>query len=235
MSRQPFRFKQFSVSDEHSAMKVNTDGVLLATWSHVPGKGRILDIGTGCGIIALILAQRSHCRIDAIDVHKGSVEDAFRNFENSPWPDRLFAYHSSLKEFAGSGRYDLVISNPPFFSKSLLSPEETKNIVRHDQSLRIQDLVEAAAKLLNRYGTFSVILPIQRFVDIDHTACRVGLHCRRKTLVFPRSGKPASRIMLEYSFNPVQKVADDALAILNSDNSYTREYRELTGDLYLNF
>ncbi|MCD4665845.1 MAG: methyltransferase [Bacteroidales bacterium] len=122
--RKDFHFKQFNISDENSAMKVGTDAVLLGAWTDISETNNILDVGTGSGIVATILAQRSEANIDAIDIDKGSIDDAENNFDNCPWKNRLTAIHSSLQEYVKftSKKYDLIVSNPPFFSNSLKSP-----------------------------------------------------------------------------------------------------------------
>ena len=138
--RTPFQFKQFSVKDENSPMKVNTDAVLLGAWVNPSKPKKILDIGTGCGVIALLLAQRFDGRISGIDLDEGAIMDAKINFAESPWPERLKAIHQDFNIFSASSdqRFDLIVSNPPYFENSLRSPKHDRNISRHTDSLTHQ-------------------------------------------------------------------------------------------------
>ncbi len=235
MSRQPFRFKQFSIRDDRSAMKINTDGVLLGAWTRLPESGTALDIGTGCGIIALMLAQKSNLNIDAIDIHKDSIEEARENFEQSPWHDRLHSYPDSLQDFVkrSSKKYDLIICNPPFFSKSLLSASNDKNLVRHDQMLPLPDLVLGAEMLLNEAGIFSVILPVHRYREWSLIVEGHGFYCSRKTAVIPKKGKNINRFLLEYVKAKPSHTEETALTLMEPDNQWSDAYKNLAQAFYL--
>jgi len=237
MPRQPFRFKQFSLTDFRSAMKINTDGVLLGAWTQLPSWGKILDIGTGCGLIALMLAQRSNLEITAIDVHGESAAEAGENFNSSPWKSRMQTSHISFQDFSKqkSEKYSLIVCNPPFFSKSLLSANESKNIVKHDHFLSFSELLEGTIKMLDPDGMLSLIIPSHRFHEFNIKASGLGFFCSRRTAIVPKAGKETNRYLLEYSMEPISDRKDTSLTLLHSDNSFTAEYKELTRPFYLQF
>ncbi len=158
-----FKFKQFSIEQDRCAMKIGTDGVLLGAWTPIDNNPfTILDIGTGTGIIALMLAQRSNAQqIDAFEIDEEAYEQAVDNFENSPWSDRLFCYHAGLDEFIEEPEeeYDLIVSNPPFYTEDYKSDNEQRDLARFTDSMPFEDLIEAADLLLSENGIFSVIIP----------------------------------------------------------------------------
>ncbi|MBX9808015.1 MAG: methyltransferase, partial [Flavobacteriaceae bacterium] len=160
-----FQFKQFSVEQDRTAMKIGTDGVLLGAWTPIDNNPfSILDIGTGTGIIALMLAQRSAAeQIDALEIDEDAYEQATDNFENSPWNDRLFCFHAGLDEFVEEPEeeYDLIVSNPPFYSEDYKSENEQRDLARFQDAMPFEDLIEAAALLLSENGIFSVIIPFK--------------------------------------------------------------------------
>src|SRR5664279_2325982 len=141
-----FRFRQFSVEDDQSTMRIGTDAILLGAWADPSKAERILDIGTGCGVIALMMAQKSNARVDAIDINPESVEQACSNFTNSPWRERLTAFHRSFREHAktADGAYDIIVTNPPWFTNSLRSNDERRNLARHHEDFDLSGLFEAA-------------------------------------------------------------------------------------------
>lgn len=165
MSNNYFKFKQFTVFQENVSMRVNTDGVLLGAWATVPAT-RVLDVGTGTGVIALMIAQRllqPQYQIVAIDVDKPSIQQAQENFQQSKWSKYLVAKHISLQDFKTEQLFDLIISNPPYFNNALKNPSETKCTARHTDSLSYQDLTDAASKLLKPSGRLSVIIPFDEY------------------------------------------------------------------------
>ncbi len=160
-----FQFKQFSLEQDQCAMKIGTDGVLLGAWTPIDNNPySILDIGTGTGIIALMLAQRSAAeQIDALDIDENAYEQSTDNFENSPWNDRLFCFHAGLDEFVEEpeDEYDLIVSNPPFYTENYKSENEQRDLARFQDAMPFEDLIEAAALLLSENGIFSVIIPFK--------------------------------------------------------------------------
>lgn len=240
MSNSSFAFKQFTIRQEKCAMKVGTDAVLLGAWAKTYGVRRILDIGTGTGVIALMLAQKSGASIDAIDIDSGSFSEARQNVQNSPWPDRLRLQHISLQDFAKmqDERYDLIVSNPPYFNDSLPATEESRTKARHTVLLPFSDLVECASKLLTKDGKFCVILPPREGEKFREIALTKGLHLTRLTRVKTTPEKAEKRWLMQFTFIPKAQVSDSTL-IIEKDNlnaqHYTDEYKELTKEYYLYF
>jgi tRNA1Val (adenine37-N6)-methyltransferase len=205
-------------------MKVGTDAVLLGAWVSVGNVKNILDAGTGCGVIALMLAQRSNAIIDAIDIDKNSAEQASGNFRNSPFSGRLHAHHTTLQEF--KGKYDLIVSNPPFFSNSLLPPTGARQIARHTETLSYDDLLKATTDRL------AVILPTYEGNLFREKAKAYGLFCNRSTSFYSRNGKPQERWLFEFSF-AVSKEIRETLILYGDDGKWSNDYVRLTESFYL--
>ncbi|WP_303318828.1 methyltransferase [Flavivirga abyssicola] len=245
MSKKPFVFKQFSVNQERCAMKIGTDSVLLGAWTSVKDNTfSVLDIGAGTGILSLMLAQRSHAEvIDAIEIDDGAYEECVDNFEQSPWGDRLFCYHAALEEFVNEidDKYDLIISNPPFYSPSLASPslpEGEKLMSNARKTARFQDampfdhLIESVSKLLSEDGIFSVIIPFKEEEKLIHLASKLNLIPNK---ILHIKGTPTSEIkrsLIEFSFSK-SDLKTDSLIIETSRHQYTEDYINLTKDFYL--
>jgi tRNA1Val (adenine37-N6)-methyltransferase len=233
----PFRFKQFSVEDSNCPMKVGTDSVLLGAWAKLENSRRILDIGTGCGLLALMAAQRSEAQITAIDIDPVVVETAMANFGKSSWADTLEARCVSLQDFLTTqrdGSFDHIISNPPFFINSLKAPDPERSNARHNDLLPFEDLAFASAKLMTPVGRLSMVLPVAEgdlFIDI---AAKTGLFLIRKLTVIPKTGKEANRLLLEFARQQMP-MENSVLTIRNESGEYTNEYKKLTRDFYLNF
>ena len=238
-----FRFKQFSVVNERSAMKVNTDGVLLgAVMSVLPTDKRLLDIGTGTGTIALMAAQRlsaiSECgeivRVDAIDIDKDSADEAAVNFTNSPWSHSLRAHHLSLDDFKPQpGEYDLIFSNPPYFEDSLTAPDQRKSTARHtSEGLSYRDIFEFAVSALSENGRVAFVLPAEQELPLCRYARMCGLHLFRITRVRTVPRKAPSRMIAEFARYKCENPEDTTLTI-QSEGKYTQEYLNLMKDFYL--
>jgi tRNA1Val (adenine37-N6)-methyltransferase len=232
--RQPFRFKEFIITDEHSIMKVGTDAVLLGAVIDTNGIKSILDIGTGSGIIALMLAQKSDASIDAMDIHEGSCADAEINFKTSPWSSRLKVIHVSFNDFAEKAekKYDLVVTNPPFFVNSLRSPEPDKNLAKHNDSLTFDMLLDGVEKTLAVNGHFWIILPISQRKSIIHLSSIKGLRVRQEILFHPKTGKPPNRIIIEFTKEMPDHVKSRDVYLRNPDGSWHTEYILLTKNYY---
>lgn len=229
-----FRFKQFSVADDHSTQKVCTDSVLLGAWAALPHKGKILDVGTGCGILALQCAQRSQCNVFGIDVHEPSVKQALENFQNSPWADRLFAMCISLQKFESEVPFDMIISNPPYFTNSLKSPHALRNKARHDEQLTLIDFFTHSARLVHPTGRVCICLPLSKYDLALSLAAASGFFLHTVVYVRAQTTHNPYLILLDFRFEagtPIQK----ELSIRNSQGLYTKAYREITRDFYLNF
>ncbi len=249
MSQTPFRFKQFAVAHDKCAMKVNTDGVLLGAWADVSNASRILDIGTGTGVIALMMAQRNtEALIDAIDIDEGAYHQASENFEQSPWADRLQAIHTPLQQFMFVQRpaagaqvgtfategYDLIISNPPYFVDDFKSGKPLKDIARHGLTLNYVDLLAGIDKLLAPTGIACVVLPVFNFGLLQDVAARHKLFVNRLTEVTAVDGKPPylALIQLQRGEKPIEKTT---LCIQNVQGGFTEHYKTLTREFYLKF
>ena len=233
MAKDIFRFKQFSVSHARSAMKVGTDGVLLGAWCSVGGCRRVLDVGTGCGLIALMVAQRNDAvRVDAIDVDAGAVADARSNFAASPWPERLNALETDFNAFEPDGPYDLIVSNPPFFSDSLLPPDAQRAVARHGGLLTYDQLVGKAAAMLTPRGMLALVTPSQARSRVLECASFARLTLLRMTSVQTAAGVDAKRILWEFGREP-GPTATSVLAIRDASGGYSADYRRLCSGFYL--
>lgn len=231
-----FNFKKFSVNQGNCAMKIGTDAVLFGAWTSIEFQPKhILDIGSGTGVIALMLAQRSHAEtIDAIEIDADAYEQCVENFENSPWSDRLFCYHASLLEFTQEidCKYDLIVSNPPFYTTDYKTDNLQRDLARFSDALPFDHLVECVSKLLSKHGTFAVIIPFkeeEKFIDF---ASKVHLFPKRILHVKGNSHSEIKRSLIEFSFEK-SNVRFETLIIETSRHQYTEAYIDLTKDFYL--
>ena len=232
-----FQFKQFSIEQDRCAMKIGTDGVLLGAWTPIQhNPNSILDIGTGTGVIALMLAQRSEAgQIDALEIDENAYEQAVDNFENSPWGDTLFCFHAGLDEFVEEpeDEYDLIVSNPPFYTEDYFSNNEQRDLARFADAMPFEDLIEAAALLLSEDGIFSVIIPFKEEEQFVAVANEYELYPKQITRV---KGTPTSEIkrsLLAFGRNEKINPQIDELVIETARHVYTSEYIELTKEFYL--
>jgi tRNA1Val (adenine37-N6)-methyltransferase len=221
-------------------MKVGTDAVLLGAWVKTYGVRRVLDIGTGTGVIALMLAQKSGAEIDAIDIDPDAVAEAKENAAKCPWKERVHVQHVSLQDFSriADHHYDLIVSNPPYFVDSLPSSEANRTAARHTVHLSFEDLITGAKKLLNKDGKLYVILPVKEGEQFIELAAENGLHLRRITRVRSTPDKTEKRLLMQFGFSAKPQVSESVL-VMEKDpqvrHSYTDEYKELTRDYYLQF
>ena len=232
-----FQFKQFSVEQDRCAMKIGTDGVLLGAWTPIPDNiFSVLDVGAGTGIIALMLAQRSTAeQIDALEIDEEAYEQAVENFENSPWSDRLFCFHAGLDEFVEEpeDEYDLIISNPPFYTEDYKTENEQRDLARFADAMPFEDLVEAADLLLSENGIFSAIIPYKEEEKFIALAKDFDLFPIKITRVKGTPTTEIKRSLLAFSRNISENFPVDELVIENSRHIYTEEYIALTKDFYL--
>jgi len=231
----PFKFKEFTVHQDQCAMKVGTDGVLLGAWAslyHQPET--ILDVGAGTGLIALQMAQRSTAEtIDAIELDESAYEQCVANFEASHWADRLFCYHAGFDEFVDEieDKYDLIVSNPPFYTEEMGSGDTSRDQARQNSSLPFDELLKGVSGLLSEAGLLSVIIPYkeeQKFVEL---ATASGLHPNRITRVKGNPNTNFKRSLMEFGFQKVETYIDE-LVIEEERHQYTKEYIELTQSFY---
>lgn len=237
MPEQHFRFKAFAIKQDGSTMKVGTDGVLLGAWASVEEAKTILDIGTGTGVIALMLAQRTkNAEIHGVEIDEASYLQTEENFSNSPWKERMRVFNMPIQEFAEATeqRYDLIVSNPPFFTGGTLSNNSNKQSVRHTIKLPHGDLLQSVRKLLVKKGKFCVVLPYLEGLRFKEMAQSAGLFCNKVTGVKPNMHKQVERLLLEFSYQPKEYQYTE-LSIAKSESSeWTEEYKKLTADFYLN-
>jgi len=236
MAALPFKFKQFTVVQDKCAMKIGTDGVLLGAWTSIKQQPfSILDIGSGTGVISLMLAQRCHAElIDAIEIDDDAYEQCTENFENSSWNDRLFCYHASLEEFVEEidDKYDLIVSNPPFYSDDYKSDNAQRDIARFQDALPFEYLIESVTQLLSESGVFSVIIPFKEEETFIGLAKDFDLFNNRITRVKGNPDSEIKRSLLEFSFTK-DKVETNELIIETERHQFTQDYINLTKDFYL--
>lgn len=227
-----FRFKQFTIHQNKCAMKVGTDGVLLGAWAM--GGKRILDIGTGTGLIALMIAQRfPDAIITAIDIDNEACNQAKANVSESPFSERINIIHSSLQEFAETNfTFDAIVSNPPFFEDSLECPDAQRTAARHTSSLSFRDLIRHAAAMLTTDGTLSIIIPTDRFPHVETEAILQGLYLTRRTDVKTVERKAPKRTLLTFSKHRPDNIISET-QILMTNNHRSDWYNEITKDFYL--
>lgn len=232
----PFQFKQFTIEQDRCAMQIGTDGVLLGAWASIKNNPfSILDIGAGTGIIALQLAQRSNAEmIDALEIDENAYEQCVDNFENSPWGDRLFCYHASLEEFVEEidDKYDVIVSNPPFYSEDYKSANEPRDVARFNDALPFDELIESASHLLSDEGIFAVIIPRKEEESFVKMASEVNLFPKRICRVRGNANSEEKRSLLELSFKN-RSVKIENLIIETSRHDYTEDYKNLVQEFYL--
>lgn len=228
-----FKFKQFEVKNEASALKVGTDAVLLGAAMTIRASDRnMLDIGTGTGVIALMAAQRHpSARIEAIDIDRESAEEAALNFAESPWEERLHAQHLSLSAFRPDEPFDLVFSNPPYFDESLRNPDPRESEARHTQSLSYRDICVFCADHLCPEGRLALILPAETEKTLVRTAASFGLYLSRIVRIRTVERKPFKRIIAEFSRE--RTTPQECCLTLQKEGKRTQEYASLTEDFYL--
>ena len=232
-----FQFKQFAVSQDQCAMKIGTDGVLLGAWAPIDSRpNSILDIGTGTGIIALMLAQRSDAQqIDALEIDENAYEQAVDNFESSPWGDRLFCFHAGLDEFVEEpeDEYDLIVSNPPFYVEDFRSDNAQRDLARFQEAMPFEDLVESAALLLSENGIFAVIIPFKEEENFLELAKEYELFPIKITRVKGTHKTQIVRSLLAFRRYELSVLSADELVIEINRHEYTDDYIALTKDFYL--
>jgi tRNA1Val (adenine37-N6)-methyltransferase len=234
--RKPFRFKEFTIHQDKTAMKVGTDGVLLGAWTSLDNNPfSILDIGAGTGLIALQLAQRSHATvIDAIEIDDDAYEQAVENFENSPWSDRLFCYHAGLDEFVDEieDKYDLIVSNPPFHTENYKTANSQRDTARFTDALPFDELLASVAFLLEPTGTFHTIIPYKEYEHFVQLAKANNLFPYKTCHVKGNPEANFKRSLISFSFDTVTPLVEE-LIIETERHQYTDAYVALTTDFYL--
>lgn len=245
MSNSSFSFKQFTICQEKCAMKVGTDGVLLGAWAPVRNARHILDVGTGTGLIALMMAQRTSpdVRITALEIDPDAAAQAKENADASPWRERIEVIANNFNEYKNEHKFDLIVSNPPYFVESLKCPDGQRNTARHtSDELNYEILMGHSASLIAPYGIVAVVVPAEVEACVEEAAWAAGLALTHKTSVITKMGKTCKRLLLAFTFAGGQGSRlyelyatrrEDVLCMMTPDGEYTTEYKELTGDFYL--
>lgn len=229
-----FYFKQFYIQHDRSTMKVGTDGVLLGSWTEINGAQNILDIGTGTGLIALMLAQRSveNVHIDAIEIDFDAYQQALENVNASAWNKKIKLSHSSLQHFSTSLRYDLIVSNPPYFVNSHKVPDPKRNLSRHTDELPHSAIIEGCKRLLHPDGRLCLILPHSEGVAFTKMAASANLLCNKKMSVRHKESRPVERLLLEFAYRSVA-YQERELILINEEGKRTHPYHEMVSDFYI--
>jgi len=235
MSNPYFQFKQFTVFHDRCAMKVGIDGVTLGAWTPINDAGKILDVGTGTGLIALMLAQRSNAEIDALDIDNHAMEQARINVENSRWKNRIQLFETSLQEYVSvcSTTYDVVVCNPPYFIRSKKSPIDERNTARHAESLTHVELVDLTSNLLKPDGTLCIILPVDEGLQTVSYALNHNWFCHQLVFVFPKPSSKAKRLLI--GLGKKEKITRISRLTIETEqhHEYTDEYKSLVKNFYL--
>ncbi len=233
MSNPYFEFKQFTIWHDRCAMKVGTDGVLLGAWANIERVEKILDIGTGTGVISLMLTQRNaQAIIDAIEIDEAAFLQAKRNVLNSKWANRVNVICCDFKKYTSDVKYDLIVSNPPYFVDALRCPNKQRSLARHVGDLNYESLFGYSSKFLSQSGTIDIIIPAESEKYIMNIAWRHKLFPIQKLRVYSKVGKPCRRILFSFSFQE-KKCKEENLYIKLNDNQFSNEYSSLTRDFYL--
>lgn len=221
---------------QKAAMRVNTDGVLLGAWANVTSAKTVLDVGTGTGVIALMLAQRCPAEITAIEIEKNAAEEAAENIKQSNWNKRISVQNCSFQDFmeTATNSFDLIISNPPFFADGLKNLNQNKSIARHNDLLPFSLLIEGSVRLLAPDGRLALILPVDQALRFTKEVSEKGLFPERLTEVKPNPLKPANRYLMEFSKKTSLLVKDSLTIYTESGAEYSEQYKNLTRDFYLN-
>lgn len=236
MDCRPFFFKQFGLFHHRSTMKIGTDAILLGRWTEVSENDVVLDIGTGCGLIPLMLAQKGIKSADAVEIDKDSYEEAAQNFRNSAWNSQLGAIHDDIRHYSSvcEKKYDLVVSNPPFYFGDNIPEKAKKGLARHTNTLSYNDLLASVKKVIKPDGRFSLVLPSIESKTFLKDAENQGFYLKKELLIVPIEGKEPNRINMHFVVNQVDKTEIETFVLRNQDHTFTNEYKDFLKDYYLN-
>jgi tRNA1Val (adenine37-N6)-methyltransferase len=230
-----FQFKQFRIEQDRSALKVGTDACILGAWAGSENPQTMLDIGTGTGLLALMLAQRYRGSIVALEPDEESAGQAQQNFENSPWPARLQLVREKVQQFSASSPFDLIVCNPPFYPHHLKAANARRNEALHQDTLSFPELAQACARLLAPAGLCYILLPPRQALEFEQEARRQGLYAQKKLFVQERADSPMHRTVYGYGFANTAAVAEEQLCIREEGGAYSQAYRNLLQGYYLIF
>ncbi len=232
-----FHFKQFSVKQNRSAMKISTDSVLLGAWTPLFSPLSVLDIGAGTGVISLMIAQRTeNTLIDAVEIDSEAFTECSENFSNSEWTNRLQCYHKDIRDFSqeSNKKYDLIISNPPFFTEKIFSKNKNRAIARFTENLPFEELLKSISLLLSEKGFFSVIIPFKEENIFTEKANSFSLFPSLITHIRGNFNSEIKRSLILFSFNKTENISFDEIIIEKQRHIYTEKYINLTKNFYLN-
>jgi tRNA1Val (adenine37-N6)-methyltransferase len=233
-----FHFKKFSIDDSKAAMKIGTDAVLLGAWVHCEKESRILDIGTGSGILALMMAQRNqNTSIDAVEIEQDAAALADQNIVLSPWSNQIQVFNTPIQSFSEetSNKYSLIICNPPFFTDSLKAPDNKRNLARHNDNLPVAELLACTNQLLTNKGKASFIIPVEAHEYWKQEAAKNNLFPLNQAFVSSSPLHEPHRVMITFSHEKVTLTNSSRINIYESKSVYSKVYQELTKDFYLHF
>jgi tRNA1Val (adenine37-N6)-methyltransferase len=237
MSDNYFKFKQFTVHQEHAPFKITTDSVMLGAWADFEGAKNSLDIGAGTGILSLMAAQRIDAQIVALEPEPGSFIQAGLNIANSQWHDRITLVNNTVQEYNPDGNllFDVIITNPPFFNDSLPNPDAGKARARHSLTLSHHELLEAALRLMTPSGTMQLVLPVNEASLLIDKAISFGFHCQRRLNVKPTPTLPPARVLMALGYENMTLAESTIVIEKGGRHNYSEEYVSLTKDFYLKF
>ena len=237
MDCRPFFFKRFGMFHHRSTMRVGTDAVLFAQWVELSSSDSVLDVGTGTGVIPLILAQKGVGSVDAVELDSDSYEEASLNFRISVYSDKLSVVHNDVRVYADNAekKYDLIVSNPPYYASDVKPIKEKKVMARHVSTLSFKDLLVAAKKMMKEDARFALVLPFYESRLFIKEAENVGFYLQKEFLISPIDGKDPNRVNMQFVLKEVESVERQLFTIRNKDYSYTKEYKEFLKDYYLDF
>ena len=235
MDSRPFFFKKFGLFHHRSTMKIGTDAIILGRWVEVSENDDVLDIGTGCGLLPLMLAQKGIKSADAVEIDDESCEEAAQNFANSAWNSRLSAINNDVKDYAAkcSKKYDLIVSNPPFYFGDNIPEKAKKGLARHTNTLSYKDLLQSVKKMLKPDGRFALVLPAIESKTFLKEAENQGFFLKKEMKIVPIEGKEPNRINMQLVVNQVDKVETETFVLRNQDHSFTKDYKDFLKDFYL--
>lgn len=236
MPKNSFTFKQFTINQDRCAMKVCTDACILGASTDVENVNRILDIGTGTGLLSLMIAQRSNAQIDAVEIDEDAYQQALTNVEASKFAKKVNVHHQRIQDFSHTSNFDLIISNPPFYQQSLKSPDAKANKALHAVELSLDELIDSVLRLLTTEGKFVVLLPPFEIEKLIQIAQKKGLYLSKKMSIRHNESKPVFRVIATFQTNQVPDLVEKTLIIHNEDGkTYSNEFRDLLKDYYLIF
>ena len=235
MSNKYFEFKKFTINQDRCAMKVGTDGTLLGAWASAPAQSRyILDIGTGTGLIALMMAQRyPEAQIVGIDIDDAAVAQATENVATSPFTERISILKQDVTTYKPEMQFDAIVSNPPYFVDSLTCPDEQRSIARHAVTLTFEALIKSAYRLLKAEGTFSVVIPTEMRSKLEASARLEGYFISKVCCIKTTPKKPSKRQLIEFTKAPVKELVISEGILETSPNTRSDWYQKLTNDFYI--